>query len=122
MSFRLEPQVRLRTRPEFVQVQEDGRRAAMPTMIVLARTNGQDRDRLGLIASRKFGGAVSRNRAKRRVRAAFRAMQPDTVGARGLAGHDIVVIPRREILAAPFPQITSQLAAALSRLDRTRRT
>lgn len=121
MSYRLEPRVRLRKRPEFTKVQAEGRRASSPIMVVLGQANALDRDRIGLIASRKFGGAVQRNRAKRRVRAAFRAMQPDTVLVRGGAGHDLVVIPRRELLEAPFAAILEQLASALARFDRTRR-
>lgn len=121
MSFRLATQVRLRARPEFTKVQGSGRRVGTPFMTILALPNALDRDRLGVIASRKFGSAVSRNRAKRRLRSLFRETEPDTVRSRGHVGLDVVIIPRREFLAAPYLTLQSELSHALARIDRTRR-
>jgi ribonuclease P protein component len=45
-------------------------------MILLGQPNTLGCDRLGIIASRKFGGAVARNRAKRRLRELFRRQSP----------------------------------------------
>ena len=57
--------------------------------------------RLGIVASRKFGGAVQRNRAKRLIREMFRQLGPQGTPA----AVDLVVIPRREVLAAGFTEI-----------------
>ena len=71
-------------RSEFTRVQEQGRRVGTTHMTVLALPNALDCDRLGVIASRKLGGAVMRNRAKRRLRALFRQIWNRTrSGARG---------------------------------------
>jgi ribonuclease P protein component len=121
MSLRLSTGVRLRARREFVLVQSQGRRAAGTWFTVLARPNTHGRDRLGIIASRKLGNAVLRNRTKRRVRELFRQTQPDTALARGVQPHDFVVIPRREAARAPFEALRQDLAAQLARLDRMRR-
>jgi ribonuclease P protein component len=121
MSHRLERQVRLRARPEFTAVQEQGRRVGTTSMTVLARPNQLNRDRLGIIASRKFGRAVTRNRAKRRLRALFRGLEPDTVESRGYLGLDVVIIPRREFIRAPFASLERELAGALARMDPRRR-
>ena len=63
MSNRFGPEMRLRSRRDYVTVQQSGRRivALFLTMLVLPKTVG--RDRLGIIASRKLGTAVVRNRA-----------------------------------------------------------
>jgi len=106
--------VRLRHRAEFLAVQERGRRLSgrHMTMLVLANTHGVDR--LGVVASKKLGGAVVRNRAKRRVREMFRLGQP----ARDLSPKtlDIVVIPKRELAATPFETLQHEFDAALSKL------
>jgi len=121
MSLRLAPRVRLRARSEFTLVQKQGRRVATTYMTVLALPNSLDRDRLGIIASRRFGGAVARNRAKRRLREIFRHFEPDTIGARGLRALDVVIIPKREFTHAPYDTLAADLAGALARLDRARR-
>jgi ribonuclease P protein component len=84
-------------------------------MTVLGRPNACGADRLGIIASRRFGGAVARNRAKRRVREIFRRhLSVDRqTPVRPL---DVVVIPRRELLTSPMSLVESEFAAALRRL------
>ncbi len=121
MSLRLGPRVRLRARGEFTLVQKQGRRVATTYMTVLALPNSLDSDRLGIIASRRLGGAVTRNLAKRRLREIFRQHHPDTAVARGLRALDLVVIPRRELVTASFALVASDFFGALGRLDRARR-
>lgn len=121
MSLRLGPRVRLRARGEFTLVQKQGRRVATTYMTVLALPNSLDSDRLGIIASRRLGGAVTRNLAKRRLREIFRQHHPDTAVARGLRALDLVVIPRRELVTASFALVESDFLGALGRLDRARR-
>jgi ribonuclease P protein component len=119
MSHRFGPDVRLRSRSEFDVVQRQGRRVATPLLVLLARPNQLDRDRLGIIASRKLGGAVTRVRAKRRIREIFRTGTGRTDGtpltARAL---DLVVIPRREMIAAPYAAVRATFTSAVERLRR----
>jgi len=82
-------------------------------MTLLAQPNDLSRDRLGLIASRRLGGAVIRNRAKRRIREVFRQGAATAVSGRTF---DIVVIPRRELVNAPFAVLRSELNGAIKRL------
>ena len=83
---------------------------------VLGLANGRPCDRLGLIASRKFGNAVARNRAKRRLREIFRHQEPDTIGERGLKGLDLIAIPRRALLEASFAVVDADFSAAILKI------
>jgi ribonuclease P protein component len=68
--------------------------------------------RLGFTASRKVGGAVARNRARRRLRAAAQAVLP----AHAARGHDYVIIARAQTLDRPFPLLLADLEQAMRRL------
>jgi len=84
-------------------------------MTLLGRPNDAESDRLGIIASRRFGGAVARNRAKRRIREIFRrrTREAATTNVRPL---DLVVIPRRELLTVPLSVVEADFHAAVRRL------
>lgn len=75
--------------------------------------SGQDA-RIGFTASRKVGGAVSRNRAKRRLRAAASAIMPGRV----MAGHDYVLIARSSVLTCVFANLLAELMSALDEMAR----
>ena len=91
-------------------------RAATPGFVLLVRPRG-DEDatiRLGITVSKKVGGAVVRNRMKRRFRALGRAVLPES----GLAGADHVLIGRASGIERPFDQLRDDLKRALARLRR----
>ena len=115
MPSRFQPADRLRKRAEFTRVQEKGRRVAGRFVTLLILANDGTAPRLGLIASRKLGPAVSRNRAKRRLRELFRRHR-ETLG--GDASIDIVAIPRRELGTAPYADVESDFLHALRRCRR----
>jgi ribonuclease P protein component len=113
MDQRFRSASHIRRRSDFQQVYDRGARISgrLMTVFVLPRADAQTR--LGIAATRKLGGAVVRNRAKRLVREIFRqhANPP---------GLDIVVVPRASLLAAPFPVIETDYATCVDR--RVRRT
>jgi len=113
MSQSFTRNVRLRSRSEFQSVQERGRRVSGRHMTLLALPNSFGVDRLGVIASRRLGGAVTRNRAKRRVREMFRMTEPDQGQTLSL---DIVVIPKRELTTGLFATVQSEFHAAIRKL------
>jgi ribonuclease P protein component len=114
MSQRFGPDVRLRAKRDFTTVQEQGRRIATRYVILLGHPNQCAVDRLGIIASRRFGNAVTRVRAKRRLREIFRRQSPSRSGS--TLSLDLVAIPKRELLSAPFPQVRDDFVAAVSRM------
>jgi ribonuclease P protein component len=105
---------RLKRRPEFLRVAGSGLKAAAPGLVLqaLPREGGAG-IRVGYTASRRVGGAVERNRAKRRLRAAA----ADVIEAHAAGDCDYVLIARRATLTRPYPALTRDLAGALKRLD-----
>ena len=80
------------------------------------RVAGDMASRLGVVASRKVGGAVARNRAKRRLREAFRRHRHE-FSARG----DVVLVARKGADRASwkdFEEELVQLARRLGLLER----
>ena len=109
---------RLKRRPEFLAAAASGLKVVTPGIVVQARArNDGEAPRLGLTASRKIGGAVERNRARRRLRAAGEAAIP----LAGRAGHDYVLIARAAALTRPYALLVEDLTRALSRLASPRR-
>jgi ribonuclease P protein component len=109
---------RLKRRPEFLQVASTGQKAATPGLVLQARlrrdgegTPGDDM-RVGFTASRKVGGAVERNRAKRRLRAAAE----EVLAIGGKAAHDYVLIARSETVRRPYALLKDDLQRALKRV------
>ncbi|MBY8974371.1 ribonuclease P protein component [Rhodobacteraceae bacterium NNCM2] len=90
------------------------RKWVAPGMIVQGRARGDDTPpRVGYTCSKKVGNAVARNRAKRRLREAARAV----IAAEGRTGWDYVLIGRAEATASrPFTDLVGDLTKALSRL------
>ncbi len=80
-------------------------------MTLFLLPNQRDHARMGVVASRKLGGAVRRNRAKRLVRELFRQNKVTQ-------GLDIVVVARRELLEASYDSLEADYRAALRRCTR----
>jgi len=64
--------------------------------------------RLGIAATKKLGGAVRRNRAKRLIREIFRRNNI-------AAGFDIVVVPKRELLDASLTALEADYRQNIER-------
>ena len=77
-------------------------------MTLTGLPSGHTVSRLGIVASRRLGKAVGRNHAKRRVRELFRHNKPE-------AGLDLVVLPEREFLDAPFASLLDDYRRTLRR-------
>jgi ribonuclease P protein component len=107
---------RLRHRSDFLRAAAS---ASAPTagFVVQRRERGDGGPpRVGFTVSRKVGGAVERNRVRRRLREIVRL----SAAAGFRVGGDYVVVGRRAALALPFARLAADLAGALGRLDRSR--
>jgi ribonuclease P protein component len=108
---------RLLTRADFDRASR-GAPAASTAHFKLVRGQGPGTAiRLGLIVPRKVGGAVERNRVKRRVREWFRTARPALP-----AGLDLVVVARPGSARLPLAAVAAELAAALARAGARART
>jgi ribonuclease P protein component len=133
MRVRIE---RMKKRPDFLATAAARRKWVAPGFVLQARQRRPDEDppgmadneatakdgaapviRIGFTASRKVGGAVARNRAKRRLRAAADRVLPE----RGAPGWDLVLIARQGTGDRPFAELTTDLGRALDRLGAARR-
>jgi ribonuclease P protein component len=105
---------RIRRRAEFERVYQQGTRVhgRYATLFILA--NQLTVGRLGIAATKKLGGAVSRNRAKRLIREIFRR-------SKAAPGFDVVVVPKREMLDASLTALEADYRSALERILRRSR-
>ncbi|MEM7022634.1 MAG: ribonuclease P protein component [Pseudomonadota bacterium] len=116
------PVKRLKQRREFLAVAATGRRWVTPAFVLQAGPRPAETDQeaerpaigLGFTASRRVGGAVERNRARRRLVEAARKLLPDAAEP----GYNYVIIARPVVLTCVFDRLLSDLTTAFSRVTR----
>lgn len=99
---------RLRRRRDFDAVYREGRPAHGDFLSLRTRPNGLEYSRFGFAVNKRAGGAVTRNRVKRRLRAALTSL-----GLPG--GWDVVVSARAPAATVPYDDLVRVLSAALRR-------
>jgi ribonuclease P protein component len=108
---------RLKTRAEFLHVRE-GTRFAAPSLVLQARARSESDSagaaRFGFTATKALGGAVIRNRARRRLKEAVRLIAPTAARP----GYDYVLIARSGTLQRPFTDLTKDLERALAKVHK----
>lgn len=102
----------IKSSTEIDEIFRSGKRVAHPLVIALVATNATGRDRNGrvaFIAGKRLGGAVTRNRAKRLLRAAAqRAGAP-------WPGSDVLLIAREATLAAKAQDVAGAINQVVRR-------
>lgn len=104
------PPARLTRRAEFLRLAARGKKVAKHGFVLQAAKDGQgEAVRVGYTATKKIGNAVTRNRAKRRLREAARLV----LAGQPRPGVELVLIARRETGEIAFSRLTHNLAKAL---------
>jgi ribonuclease P protein component len=114
-AFKIE---RLKKRPDFLACAQAAH-CARGAVLVQARPRDESPlVRAGFTATKRIGGAVERNRAKRRLREAARLLLPELASP----GFDYVFIARGGVTSRPWPRLLDDVKSALIRLaaDRDR--
>jgi len=104
---------RLRKSADFAEVMRKGRRARHPLLQFVALRSDSDVSRVGYSVSKQVGGAVVRNRVKRRLRSIVREFA-------WVRGYDIVIVARPGADSVSFGEmqsIVTQNAQKLRLLD-----
>jgi ribonuclease P protein component len=104
---------RLRTGAEFDAAFKRGARLDGRLFLLVAAPNGRTFDRLGLAVSRRVGGSVERNRARRLLRESFRRL-PRHAGS----GVDLVVVARTGLVGRLQAEVDRELRERVKRIRR----
>jgi ribonuclease P protein component len=99
---------RLRSRAEFDRLFRRGARVEGPAFVLLWMWEPGPRA-VGFAVGRRFGGSVVRNRARRRLREAYRQQ----CGQLPREGIRLCIIARRAALTSPFEELLGEMAGAL---------
>ncbi|NLV15614.1 MAG: ribonuclease P protein component [Syntrophomonadaceae bacterium] len=101
----------IQKKKDFNFVYKKGRKQVGKLMVIYAVKNGLDNNRYGIIASKKVGNAVIRNRAKRRLRA-FICRNEGVIKN----GFDVIIIARANIITGPFKEIENEGLGLMKRV------
>jgi ribonuclease P protein component len=97
-------------RAEYDAVYREGRRKPGREFAVFLRPNGLDLSRFGWSIKKTLGGAVRRNRIRRRIREIIRLHRQEIA-----PGWDIVIHPRSSTTTAEFTYVSEELLKMLPR-------
>jgi ribonuclease P protein component len=96
----------IKNKQEFDKVFDKGKRYHGELLTaVIAKVSGPAK--LGIIVSHKYGGAVARNRIKRKIREAFRTVTEK------ISGVEFVVMPKEQAKRAKTPDLIEDLSSII---------
>lgn len=99
--------ISLKQNSQFRRLYHRGKSCVTRTMVMYIAKNRFGENRLGITAGKKVGGAVQRNRAKRRIREGFRLFQ-----CRLKQGYDFCIVARTYTVNAPYKKLAEDFETA----------
>ena len=105
----------LKKNHEFRRLYNKGKSAASQCVVVYSRRNGKAENRLGVTVSTKIGGAVQRNRIRRRLKEIYRLNEEKLA-----AGYDVVIVARMRSRFAGYRELETSVMALFGKLDLVR--
>jgi len=101
----------LRKNHEFRRLYKKGKNAASKYVVVYSGRNGKAENRLGITVSTKLGGAVQRNRIRRRLKEIYR-LNEQTLRK----GYDLVLVARMRSRYAGWNELESSVISLFKKL------
>jgi ribonuclease P protein component len=100
--------MRLVRRAEYESVYRNGKRRSSPQFVIFFRPNEAGCNRFGISVKKALGGAVVRNRIRRRIREILRLHTSEISPA-----WDIVIHPRASVARKDFSQLATEFVGLL---------
>ncbi|MCY4525485.1 MAG: ribonuclease P protein component [Anaerolineaceae bacterium] len=106
----MERRLRLRDDADFRRVRQSGRRYGSALMRLHVSAGPCSHNRYGLVAGKRVGGAVQRNRIRRQLREALRKLDAGL-----LQGHDLIVVAQPALAGVTGTAVQRELRLQLRR-------
>ncbi|NLP30470.1 MAG: ribonuclease P protein component [Clostridiales bacterium] len=102
----------LRNKKDFSSIYNNGKSIGGKYLVVFYKKNGLLFNRRAFLASKKVGGSVQRNRARRLLRESYRHLEDDIK-----KGYDLIFIARKSILKLKCADVKESMEAALKKAN-----
>jgi ribonuclease P protein component len=96
---------------EFRRLYNRGKSAGSLYVVIYSRKNGSASNRLGITVSKKIGGAVQRNKVRRRLKEIYRLNEVNLN-----KGYDVVIVARVNSKTAKYSELEASVISILKRL------
>ena len=97
---------------EFKRLYNKGKSAASQCVVVYCRRTGRNENRIGFTVSTKIGGAVQRNRVRRRLKEIYRLNEEKLSH-----GYDIVIVARVRSRYIGYHEMESSVLSLFRKLN-----
>lgn len=101
----------LKQNRDFLRMYRRGKSTVGSVLVTYCSRNRTGKNRVGITASKKVGGAVERNRAKRVIRAAYTALEPELP-----QGWDFIFVARSRTTQCKMQQVQAAMQKQIGEL------